>query len=73
MRIGGDQLTRGNRWEEFKRMNSTFGLISSCVNNGVIIMQKHRLDHAKLISSVQDFHWQIAALMLPFLSILINI
>lgn len=49
-------------WEEsgkFKGMNSTLGLISSFGNNGVIIMQEHRLDHVKLISSVQDFPWQI--------------
>lgn len=72
---GGYQLSREERWEEsgkFKGMNSTLGLISSFGNNGVIIMQEHRLDHIKLISSVRDFPWQIA-LMLPFHSSLINI
>ncbi len=49
-RFSSGESKRGIK-EIQKGTNSTFGLISSFVNNGVIIMQKHRVGHVKLIKA----------------------
>lgn len=69
---GGLALGKRNQ-RNSKGTNSTFELISSFVNNGVIIMQKHRVRHVELINSVQNLRQEIAVLMSSLLSSLINI
>lgn len=76
VRVGGEDggLAREKRNQRnSKGTNSTFELISSFVNNGVIIMRKHRVGHVELINSVQNLQREIDTLMSSLLSSLINI